>query len=89
MSANPTFVQLLADAVGRPLLVSAVREATTLGAAFLAGAATGLYPSLAATRGLAEDRATVEPRRRVDRERWFAAREKALRTVPFLSSLEF
>ena len=37
MSANPTFVQALADATGRPVEVSPVVEATTLGAAFLAG----------------------------------------------------
>ena len=34
MSANRTFVQSLADAVGRPIETSAVTEATTLGAAY-------------------------------------------------------
>ena len=43
MSANPTFVQALADATGRPVEVSPVVEATTLGAAFLAGLATGVW----------------------------------------------
>ncbi|MDQ2649920.1 MAG: FGGY-family carbohydrate kinase, partial [Actinomycetota bacterium] len=37
MSDNPTFVQALADATQRPVEVSPLREATTLGAAFLAG----------------------------------------------------
>ncbi len=37
MTANPTFVQALADATQRPVEVSPVLEATTLGAAFLAG----------------------------------------------------
>ena len=42
MSANPTFVGALADAVGRPVEVSPVTEATTLGAAYLAGMALGV-----------------------------------------------
>jgi glycerol kinase len=47
MTANTTFLQLLADALQRPIAPSAVRDATTLGAAYLAGTATGLWPSLA------------------------------------------
>ena len=43
MSANPTFVQALADATQRPVEVSPVAEATTLGAAFLAGLAVGTW----------------------------------------------
>ena len=43
MSANPTFVTALADAVGRPVEVSPVTEATTLGAAYLAGMALGMW----------------------------------------------
>ena len=46
MSANPTFVQALADAAGRPVEVSPVVEATTLGAAFLAGLATGVWDDM-------------------------------------------
>ena len=41
MSANPTFVQALADASGRPVEISPVLEATTLGAGLLAGLAVG------------------------------------------------
>ncbi|HVB05041.1 MAG TPA: FGGY-family carbohydrate kinase [Acidimicrobiales bacterium] len=89
MSTNATFVQLLADATGRPVLVSAVSEATTLGAAFLGGSACGLYPSLAGATGLIGAPRAVEPRRRADRGRWLDARERALRTVPLLSALEF
>ncbi|MDQ3979306.1 MAG: FGGY-family carbohydrate kinase, partial [Actinomycetota bacterium] len=37
MTANTVFLQALADAAQRPVEVSRVREATTLGAAFLAG----------------------------------------------------
>ncbi len=41
MSGNPTFVQALADATGRVVEVSPVTEATTVGAAYLAGLQTG------------------------------------------------
>ena len=43
MSRNPTFVQALADASGRPVEISPVVEATTLGAAFFAGLAVGTW----------------------------------------------
>ncbi len=46
MSRNPTFVQALADATQRPVEVSPVVEATTLGAAFLAGLAIGTWSDL-------------------------------------------
>ena len=46
MSANPTFVQALADATQRTVEVSPVLEATTLGAGFLAGLATSVWGSL-------------------------------------------
>jgi glycerol kinase len=41
MTANSVFVQALADATQRPVEVSPELEATTLGAAYLAGLATG------------------------------------------------
>ena len=43
MTANAVFVQALADAVGRPVEISPVLEATTLGAAYLAGMAVGMW----------------------------------------------
>src|SRR3954452_12764843 len=46
MSRNPTFVQALADAAQKPVEVSPVEEAPTLGAGFLAGLAVGTWPSL-------------------------------------------
>jgi glycerol kinase len=46
MSANVTFVQALADAAQRPVEVAPVPEATTLGAAYLAGLAEGVWSSL-------------------------------------------
>src|SRR5437763_1389600 len=43
MSANPGFTQALADATQRQVELSPVIEATTLGAAFLAGMAVGMW----------------------------------------------
>ncbi len=89
MSVNATFVQALADATGRPVEPASVTEATTLGAAFLAGSAVGMWPDLATAAALAHRRAAVEPRRRLDRGRWLEARARAERNVPFLSALQF
>jgi len=90
MSANGVFVQALADTVQRPVAVSAVTEATTLGAAFLAGTAVGLWPSLGEAAALAQPRLVVEPRRRrADRSRWLEARARAGHWVEELSALDF
>ncbi len=89
MSANRTFTQSLANAIGRPVETSAVTEATTLGAAYLAGVAVGTWASLEEATAELRPRAVVEPNRRVDRQRWLEARDRALRTVPELSDLEF
>ncbi len=89
MSANATFVQALADASQRDVEVSPVAEATTLGAAFLAGLATGAWrdeDELAATWS---PRARVEPRRVLDRARWRHACERAGHWIPELSSIDF
>ncbi len=88
MSANATFLQALADATGRPVEPAAVCEATTLGAAFLAGTAVGIWPDLASTAQLTLRRDLVEPRRRLNRERWLEARERARRNIPSLSAPE-
>ena len=89
MSANSTFVQALADATGRPIEVAPVTEATTLGAAFLAGSSIGTWPSLGETAALVHPRRVVKPARRLDRARWLEARSRAERTIPELSALDF
>ena len=94
MSANPTFVQALADAVGRPVEISPVAEATTLGAAYLAGLALGTWSDEDDVAAAWRPSAVVEPKasdavRETARRRWAAARQRALATVPELSSLEF
>ena len=89
MSRNPTFVQALADASQKPVEVSPVTEATTLGAAFLAGLAVGTWggwDDIAATWSPA---VAVAPGRPLDRERWHEARRRAGGWEPDLSALDF
>jgi glycerol kinase len=89
MSANETFVQALADAAARPVELSPVLEATTLGAAYLAGMAVGLWQDEDEVARAWSARRVVEPRRKPDRDRWRQARDRALQAVPELSSLDF
>ena len=90
MSANPTFVQAVADATQRPVEVSPEREATTLGAGFLAGLAVGTWSGvgrdrrhLAAAGGRSSRPATL------DRDRWRDAVDRAAGWEPDLSAISF
>jgi glycerol kinase len=94
MSRNSSFTAMLADAVGTPVHVSAVTEATTLGAAYLAGVATGVWPTLDDAAATWRSSAAVEPsldeteraaRRTLWRENLAAARA----WIPALSALDF
>ena len=94
MSANRIFVQALADAIGRPVQISPVQEATTLGAGLLAGLAVGTYASTEELAGTFSPRTTVEPQlgdvdRMAARDRWLTARGKAEGTIPELSGISF
>ncbi|MGQ0519716.1 MAG: FGGY-family carbohydrate kinase, partial [Actinomycetota bacterium] len=89
MTANPFFVQALADACQRPVEVSPVPEATTLGAGYLAGMAVGVWAGEEEIAEAWAPRQVVEPRRRPDRARWREAVARAAAAVPELSSLEF
>ena len=89
MSANPTFVQALADATGRAVEVSPEREATTLGAAFAAGLAIGVWPDDAAIGATWRPLDVVEPVGSFDRERWADTLERAERWFPDLSAIAF
>lgn len=94
MSDNSVFVQALADATGRPIEISPVLEATTLGAGLLAGLALGTYASTDELATTFVPRHTAEPRlddaaRTAQRERWLRARAKAEATIPELSGLSF
>ena len=89
MSDNPTFVQALADATQRPVEVSPEREATTLGAAYLAGLATGVWSGTDELAALWAPQTVVQPARTLDRERWQEAVRRAERWIPELSGLDF
>lgn len=94
MSANALFDQLLADAIGRPVEVSRERDATSLGAAYLAGMALGVWKDeddvAAAWRaGRVFEPASTDEVRDVRRRRWAQAVERSLATLPELSALEF
>ena len=88
MTANPTFLQALADTTQRPVEVAPVREATTLGAAFAAGAAVGIWSDDEAVGATWKPADRLGPRERPDRERWHAAVERAGGWIPELSALQ-
>jgi glycerol kinase len=89
MSANPTFTQALADAAQRPVEVSPVVEATTLGAAFLAGLATGAWADWDEVAATWAPAAVVQPASEPSRDQWRRAVERAGAWHPELSSLDF
>ena len=89
MSANAIFVQALANACGRPIEISPVLEATTLGAAYLAGMAVGTWTDELEVAAAWQPRAVVEPTGRLDRDRWRAAVKRAGEWIPELSALNF
>ncbi|HEY3723969.1 MAG TPA: FGGY family carbohydrate kinase [Acidimicrobiia bacterium] len=89
MSRNATFVQALADAAQKPVEVSPVKEATTLGAGFLAGLAVGTWPDLDALGGTWKPRSRCEPKAVLDRDRWRDAVDRARAWIPELSTVDF
>ena len=91
MSRNPTFVQALADATGRPVRVSPVSEATTLGAGFMAGTESGQWHNLAdAADGLSGAPVTSPlGAPGISRQQWSEAVSRSRSWIPELSSLDF
>ncbi len=94
MSANDVFLQALADAVDRPIEISPVLEATTLGAGALAGMAVGLWDDEQDLASTWQPRAIFEPHedssvRVAARERFLEARRRSERTLPDLSGISF
>lgn len=89
MSANPTFIQALANATGKAVEVSPVVEATTVGAAFLAGVATGVWDDLATASTHSRAKAVVEPSGQLDRAEWAQAVARTTSWIPELSTLDF
>ena len=91
MSRNQTFVRALADAAGRPVVVSPVTEATTLGAGYLAGVAVGQWPTLEAATATISGSTTVEPLGEpgISRQQWSEAVSRSRAWIPDLSALDF
>ncbi len=74
MSANPVFVQAVADACGVPVALAARVEATALGVARLAGVVVGHWSSVPEAAATGDGpRGVVEPAWRLDRDRWSEA----------------
>ena len=94
MTSNDVFLEILADTLGRPVEVSPVLEATTLGAGYLAGLSTGLWSDEADVAASWSPRSIVVPTsddgaRAQSRDRFLEARRRAERTIPDLSGVEF
>jgi glycerol kinase len=89
MSQNPTFVQALANASGKPVEVSRHTEATTIGAAYLAGLAVGVWNDVDDIADAWKPRERVEPNGSLDRDQWAEAVSRSTRWIPDLSALDF
>ncbi len=98
MSRNAMFVRLLADATGKSVEVSPLAEATTLGAAYLAGtapdASIALWPSLGVAVDTWRAATVVTPgtspaERATARQSWSSAVDAARAWIPDLSALDF
>jgi glycerol kinase len=94
MSANPVFTRALADTCGRPIEIAPVLEATTLGAAYLAGMAVGTWSDEDDVAGAWSPRQVIDPEMGDDqragrRTRWLEARGRSEATIPELSALDF
>jgi glycerol kinase len=81
-TVNRFLMQFQADITGIPVEVSAIQETTALGAAFLAGLATGVWRSSDDLRGRRAVAAWYEPRTSVDERdnlyaSWLRAVERA------------
>lgn len=91
MSRNPTFVRALAEATSRPVRVSSLTEATTLGAGFLAGVAAGQWSHLGEAASTLTWADTVQPlgETGVSRQQWSEAVSRSRSWIPDLSALDF
>jgi glycerol kinase len=89
MSQNPTFIQALSNTTGRAIEVSPQTEATTIGAAYLAGLAVGVWGSFDDIAAAWQPQVVVEPSGQLDRQQWARAIERARGWIPDLSALDF
>ncbi|MET0661737.1 MAG: FGGY-family carbohydrate kinase [Ilumatobacteraceae bacterium] len=92
MSTNPTFVQAVADATGRPIEIAPSADSTTIGAAFVAGLGVGGFRDMGDLEELWRPDRVVEPSatdREARRDRWRTAVDRTLGWIPDLSALDF
>lgn len=91
MTENRIFLQAFADATQRAIEVSPAREATALGAGFLAGLALGTFGSLDDIAATWEPSLVIEPRLKPasNRDRWREARSRSKGWLGDFSSLDF
>jgi len=89
MTDNNTFVQALADAAQKPVEISPMREATSRGAALMAGLAVGHHASVEDLAHMWQPRVRVEPKGALDRDRWREAVSRARNWIPELSGIDF
>ena len=89
MSRNKVFAQALANAAERPIEIAKDPEATSLGAAYLAGYATGIWQSLEEIARLNQPAQIIDPTAPPDWNRWQAAITQSLRWEESLSEISF
>jgi glycerol kinase len=89
MSANPVFRQALADASQRPVECAPVKEATSLGAAYLAGMHLGTWGGWSDVAASWRPATVTEPAGTLDREQWARAVDRAAGWHPDLSGITF
>jgi glycerol kinase len=89
MTANPVFRQALADATQRPVECAPVKEATSLGAAYLAGMHLGTWGGWSDVAASWAPAYVTEPAGTLDREQWARAVDRAAGWHADLSALDF
>jgi glycerol kinase len=89
MTGNPTFLQALANASQCRIEVAPVADATTMGAGYLAGLATGVWSSFDDVADSWSPRTVVEPNGRLDRAQWAEAVSRSRGWLAELSALDF
>ncbi|MCZ7629260.1 MAG: FGGY-family carbohydrate kinase [Microthrixaceae bacterium] len=93
MAANSLFVQMVADTTGVPVEVSPRKEATTLGAGYLAGLAIGTWSGWDDIAAAWAPSAVIEPdtgaQSDTSRQRWAEAIDRSKGWHEDLSALDF
>ena len=86
---NPNYIRDVVVPTVREGREKAGKDATTLGAGFLAGLAVGVWSDVDDLAAAWRPSATIDPGPPLDRERWAEAVERARGWIPSLSALDF